>query len=187
MGFQSLNYVLDLMKSQLISPEQLQFQFLLSCWSQVVEEGIVKYTQPISIYRGVLKVATPSSALAQDLTFKRRQILAKLNSRLQAPLHDLHFSTAGWRNFSDPDYASVPSEIAQTWQAHPSRLLAGSPGNQTPSLEDSLDAPAAFRQWAEKIQWRSQSLPLCPHCQSPTPIGELQRWLVCAPCASNHK
>jgi predicted nucleic acid-binding Zn ribbon protein len=33
---------------------------------------------------------------------------------------------------------------------------------------------------------RSQQLPLCPHCQCPTPAGELERWQMCSICATKH-
>lgn len=39
-----------------------------------------------------------------------------------------------------------------------------------------------FHDWAAQIQARSQRLPKCPRCGSPSPIGELQRWSVCSLC-----
>ena len=64
---------------------------------------------------------------------------------------------------------------------------------QTTAPTTSAPAPEAaptatpvqtFHDWAAKIQMRSQRLPKCPRCHSPTPIGELQRWSVCSLCVS---
>lgn len=63
--------------------------------------------------------------------------------------------------------ASVPK--------YPSSSSASSPKLDGTPVE-------TFHDWAAKIQKRAQRLPKCPRCQSPTPIGELQRWGVCSLC-----
>lgn len=45
------------------------------------------------------------------------------------------------------------------------------------------NAQGTFQRWAAGVQARSQGWPICPHCGSPTPPGELDRWSVCALCA----
>jgi predicted nucleic acid-binding Zn ribbon protein len=66
------------------------------------------------------------------------------------------------------------------WQRHPSRI------SEDATLTGSMakDPQTAFRHWARTMRSRGQSLPVCPACQCPTPVGELKRWSVCALCAT---
>ena len=54
----------------------------------------------------------------------------------------------------------------------------------SPKITTAGNPVQTFHDWAAKIQKRSQRLPNCPRCHSPTPIGELQRWSVCSLCVS---
>lgn len=106
-------------------------------------------------------------------------------------------------------YNFEQSEARSLWSYHPSKLTPSprpSQGKQTqpqkqktqakhpkgqtrspasePDLAPSTTPVQTFHDWAAKIQMRSQRLPKCPRCDSPTPIGELQRWSVCSLCVS---
>ncbi len=186
---QSLNHVLNRLKSQILTPEQQQFQMLCNCWPEVVGNPAAQYTRPIAIHRGVLQVATASSTWSQDLTLRRMQILHKLNQRLLSPLQEIRFATGQWREKPHRDQQmlpdSPPDEIEQLWEQHPSRISIGYRINHSLKLDPpgSASAVNTFQQWAETIKERSQHLPICPQCNCPTPAGELERWSVCGLCA----
>jgi predicted nucleic acid-binding Zn ribbon protein len=178
MSFKSINDILGVLEQQARWQEQ-PLQKVLQCWAEVVGTVAATHTQPLVIQRDVLRVATSGAAWAQNLTFKRQTILLKLNEKLPTPLSDIRFSTAGWQHPS----AKPQSQLTGSPQEHPSYL--GNVNNARPDEPPAGEnAQAAFGNWAKKRQVRSHGLPLCPQCQSPTPVGELQRWEVCAICAA---
>lgn len=186
---QSLNQVLNRLQTQILTPEQRQFQMLCDCWADVVGPTACQYTRPVAIQRGVLQVATSSSTWSQELTLRRMQILKKLNQRLELPLENIRFAPGQWRKQSNPNQLitnqSTSDDIQQLWQHHPSRIPTGSDLKNSPkaTFDQSASALTTFQQWAETIKQRSQHLPQCPHCHCPTPGGELERWSVCCHCA----
>ena len=179
----SLNHILGKVENQPEWQGYEQFQRLLKCWAEVVGAKVAQQTRPYSIVKDVLYVATSSSALVQDLQFKRYLFLKKLNAQLLSPVIDIRFSTAHWqKDGSTGNWGSKPPST--TWKEHPSHVVEATPtlpSGQTANLEDPH---SAFQHWAEVMQMRSLSLPLCPQCQCPTPPGELQRWDVCGLCAA---
>ena len=184
MSLKSLHDVLGSLENHYKRSDQQQFQHLLQCWTQVVGSVVAAQTRPLSIYRGVLKVATASSVWSQNLNFERQRILEKLNAHLATPLVDIRFSAARWD--SQPEIASSSgSELQDSlWQNHPSRVPMSGRLGKLASLKELTDPKAAFQFWAKRIQQRSQHLPLCPRCHCPTPPGELQRWSLCSLCAA---
>ncbi|MBD2693595.1 DUF721 domain-containing protein [Anabaena catenula] len=176
MSLKSVNSILGILEQE-AKWQQQPFQLLLKCWGEVVGTVVAAQTRPLSIQRDVLWVATASAAWAQNLTFGRKTILLKLNQKLSTPLIDIRFSTAEWK--ISP---ITPKPQIVTPQEHPSYL-----GTRISNFEVKPavnNASAAFDDWARVRQERSLGLPLCPHCQCPTPPGELQRWGVCSPCAA---
>lgn len=186
---QSLNQLLNRLHSQVLTPEQQQFQAVCNCWADVVGQTACQYTRPVVIHRGVLQVATSSSTWSQELTLRRMQILQKLNQRLELPLQNIRFATGQWREQPNRDQSVItPSpldEIDQLWQKHPSRIPGGTEMKNCPQAASPTPASAltSFQHWAEMIKQRSQHLPECPHCHCPTPVGELERWSVCCLCS----
>jgi predicted nucleic acid-binding Zn ribbon protein len=185
---QSLHHILGRLQSQILTPEQQQFQDLCQCWSEIVGTVASRHTRPVTWHRGVLNVATSSATWSQDLTFRRVQIIHKLHQKLLFPVQDIKFSSAGWRYQLPGDQSvSLPSptdEFSQIWQEHPSRVEIPTPkpvGEVTG--RSSLSPLTAFEGWANRLKERSQSFPLCPQCHCPTPPGELSRWSVCGFCA----
>ncbi|GAX39914.1 hypothetical protein NIES4075_08760 [Tolypothrix sp. NIES-4075] len=177
MSLKSVNDILSLSEIQILLHQQ-PLERLLKCWAEVVGTTIAHHTQPLSIQRDVLRVATSSAAWAQNLTFERQRLLVKLNEKLPDPLVDIHFSTAGWKRPQDKanqQKTLLPSE-------HPSYLddEIGIKRDRAPTK----NANAAFENWKTAMQRRSHHLPICPQCQSPTPPGEIQRWGVCSICAT---
>jgi predicted nucleic acid-binding Zn ribbon protein len=183
MAFQSLHHVLQKLEHR-VPPQERQLQSLMGHWPEIVGSVVAAQTRPLSIQRGVLQVATASSAWAQNLVFERQRILDKLNTQLGISLRDIRFSPAQW---DTSVRSAVPGTMQQEqiWQNHPSRLKDGSPLQQPRLASDQQDDPVrAFKRWSAVIQKRAQQLPLCPQCQSPTPQGELERWTVCSLCVA---
>jgi len=177
MSLKSVNDILGVIEKQAKWQEQ-PLQRLLKCWVEVVGTVVAAHTQPLSIQRDVLWVATSSAAWAQNLSFGRSQLLLKLNEKLPTPLVDIRFSTAGWQHsplISKEQQTVLPCE-------HPSYL--GDEVSHRDVKPTIKDANSAFGHWAKTMQTRSHGLPLCPQCQCPTPPGELQRWGVCSFCAA---
>jgi predicted nucleic acid-binding Zn ribbon protein len=112
------------------------------------------------------------------LTFGRPALIVKLNKHLPQPLSDIRFSPAEWQRLSGSNTQSLLS-----FPEHPSYLgeQPDVPVQINPVMENSH---SAIQDWARALARRSHHLPLCPECQCPTPVGEIERWLVCAPCAA---
>jgi predicted nucleic acid-binding Zn ribbon protein len=192
MSLNSINNILSVLEAQ-AKWHQQPFLRLLKCWNEVVGTVIAAHTQPLSIQRDVLHVATSSAAWAQNLTFERRRLLLKLNERLPTPLVDIHFSTFGWQSAKNttikqqtPSKQEHPSYLGDNLTVSPDDMSTWKPGDDKISddVPTAKDVNAAFRNWAKAVQARTHNLPLCPQCQCPTPNGELQRWGVCAICAA---
>lgn len=190
---QSLYQLLSRLRSQILTPEQQQFQELCKCWSEIVGTPAGLQTRPVSWHRGVLNVATSSATWSQELTLRRIQILHRLNQKLLFPVQDLKFSTAQWKYQPNGDQRfpslATTDEFSQLWQDHPSHVDLPSTGTELTINSHPPTSPTAltaFQQWANRVQQRSQHLPLCPQCQSPTPQGELTRWAVCGFCAMQY-
>jgi len=176
MSFKSVNDILGVLEVQ---AKEQPFQRLLKCWSEVVGTAVAAHTQPLSIQRDVLRVATSSAAWAQNLTFDRQRLLLKLNEKLPIALVDIRFSTAGWQR---PKDTKSEQKIFLSSQ-HPSYLGNGMRiGGDV--ISTTKNANAVFEHWARTVQARSHGLPVCPQCHCPTPPGELQRWRVCSLCAA---
>jgi len=175
MSFKSLDRILDALQAQSGWQDQ-PFQRLLKYWPEAVGAVVSAHTRPLSIGRDVLSVATSSAVWAQELTLGRQRLLTKLNAHLPSPLVDIRFSTAQWQR--PKDYKPAPTN--QSLSEHPSYVVARP---RLPKTEFS-EPKAAFQHWAKVVQARSHGLPLCPQCHCPTPVGELQRWDVCAICLS---
>lgn len=55
---------------------------LSEAWTNIVGEPLCNLTRPGKVTRGVLLVVTKSSGASQELTFRKRQVLAALNQKL---------------------------------------------------------------------------------------------------------
>jgi predicted nucleic acid-binding Zn ribbon protein len=182
MSFRSLHQVLGFLESQASWKGRRQFQQLLACWAELVGPAVAAQTRPVGIQRRVLQVATSSSVWAQNLAFERFRILEKLNARLPLGLTDIRFSSAQWQADYGNAVSTTASDAIGMWRDHPSRLADAPMAH--PSTPETIDPHTAFRNWARRMRARSQHLPLCPACHSPTPVGELERWSVCSLCAA---
>ncbi|WP_310423133.1 DUF721 domain-containing protein [Chamaesiphon sp. VAR_48_metabat_135_sub] len=71
---------------------------IVQAWATTVSPAILDRSQPRSISRGILTIATNSSSLAHQLTFGRKALCQKLNTQLIAPISDLRFIAVGYSN-----------------------------------------------------------------------------------------
>jgi predicted nucleic acid-binding Zn ribbon protein len=70
---------------------------IVRAWGATVSPAIAERTQPRSLSRGVLTIATNSSSLAHQLTFSRQALCQQLNAQLIAPeIDDLRFVAVGY-------------------------------------------------------------------------------------------
>ncbi len=61
-------------------------------WAQVVGDQLARHSRVVRVSRGVLEVVVSSSALLQELSFRRAEILALLQKRWpQTGLRDVRF------------------------------------------------------------------------------------------------
>jgi predicted nucleic acid-binding Zn ribbon protein len=153
---------------------------VLAVWPQVVGAAVAQHSQPLKIQRGVLQVTVSSAAWAQTLTFERLRILQKLHQRVPATkseIQDLRFATAQWQRHN-----SQPTRVdSNLLSGHPSWVKSTRP----PSQPLPTTAAAAFQQWSQRLQSQLATQSCCPRCQRPCPTAELQRWSVCAICATH--
>lgn len=179
MSFQELQSILSAIEPHYHSPERQQLRRILEHWTDLIGADLAAQAQPIAIQRNILEVATSSPVWTQTLVFKRPSILKQIRDRFAIDLSDIRFSTVQWRS-----QQNQPVIEGDLWQNHPSRLpVASQAVTQLMLLNDSR---TAFERWSALIQRRSQHLPLCPNCKSPTPPGELERWTVCSLCAARN-
>ena len=181
MSFKSIDHVLGQLGDRYRAYDQQHSQRLIRAWVEAVGPVVAVQTRPLSIYNDVLRVATSSSAWAQNLVFERQRILAKLNVLLSSSLVDIKFSTAQWQE--QPRSVLSASLQAQLWQQHPSRMTEVGP--MSAQRSEALTEPLqAFQHWRNLMRSRTQNMPVCPRCQCPTPSGELKRWALCSLCVA---
>jgi predicted nucleic acid-binding Zn ribbon protein len=175
MAFQTLGTVLNTWEKGQQRQHSYQLRVILQNWSDIVGIVVAKHTKPLFLQNDILRVATSSSAWAQNLAFERQQIVAKLNQQLHLSVQDVRFTPGQWRPTSEADSAQQP-----IFQAHPSWVAP----LQVQRVASAQDLQTTFQTWATVMQARTRSLPQCPRCQCPSPPGELQRWSVCALCVA---
>ena len=165
MSFHSLERLLEDLERQPGWEQYRLYRQTLQSWSTLVGPNLARVSRPVKLVRNVLYVATSSSVVAQDLTMKRYDLLEQIDRHLQANFVDLRFSPAKWHDHQSrsPNKTSLNS--------HP---------------DSDLNPQTALDQLTKVIQQRCRDLPLCPSCQSATPIAELDRWQVCACCAARN-
>jgi predicted nucleic acid-binding Zn ribbon protein len=61
-------------------------------WKQAAGAGLAADTRPGNVKRGVLEITVRNSSVLQELTFQKKQLLAKLQSQTtDPPIRDLRF------------------------------------------------------------------------------------------------
>ncbi|MBL8828565.1 MAG: DUF721 domain-containing protein [Planctomycetaceae bacterium] len=71
--------------------EQAQANFA-EIWKSAAGEMLAKYSRVGQVKRGTLEVVVANSALVQELTFRKQELIAKLRQELpQEKINDLRF------------------------------------------------------------------------------------------------
>lgn len=184
MAFESLERVFNQLEKQVNWQKHHQFRQVLQHWSGVVGAAVSSHTRPYSIQRGTLNIATANSVWAQNLSFERLRILQKLNQILSVPLTDIRFSAGYWRGETngETNLDGKSDDNHRSWN-HPSELPI-TLDSLTQASHPPQDANGAFQQWASRRRHQMKALPLCPQCEVPSPLGELDRWGVCCFCVT---
>jgi predicted nucleic acid-binding Zn ribbon protein len=84
---------------------------IVKAWMDTVSPAIAKHTQPRSISREMLTIATHSSSLAHQLTFGRQALCRQLNHRLTTPVRDLRFIAVGYTSSATDPTATDDSLV----------------------------------------------------------------------------
>lgn len=75
--------------------KQLRIAKALELWEEVAGPEVASKTRALRFRNGVLVVAVPSPAWAQQLSLLRHKLCDRLNETCHAPLvHDIHFRVA---------------------------------------------------------------------------------------------
>ncbi|MCC5899284.1 MAG: DUF721 domain-containing protein [Phormidium sp. BM_Day4_Bin.17] len=183
MSFESLNQILRSIPGPVVAPEQGQLEQLLALWPSIVGQKAARFSRPTRLSQGILQVATANAVWAQHLTFQRRQVLKRLNAQLNEPLEDIRLSPRLWHQETqtpDPNPEYQLSDHPSVWN-DPTKTSSAPAGRETAS--PSASPQLAFEALLRKLAARTHDSSICPVCHCPTPIGELDRWSVCAVCA----
>jgi predicted nucleic acid-binding Zn ribbon protein len=90
---------------------------LVKAWVAIVSPTIAKHSQPKSISRNILTIATNSSSLAHQLTFGRQALCRDLNAQLTTPIQDLRFVAVGYSHrtitATPTDSSSIPIDSGE--------------------------------------------------------------------------
>jgi predicted nucleic acid-binding Zn ribbon protein len=90
---------------------------IVRAWIATVSPAIADRSQPRSISRDILTIATSSSSLAHQLTFGRRALCQQLNTQLIVPIQDLRFVAVGHGSHSNAptatDNQSIPIDSGE--------------------------------------------------------------------------
>lgn len=177
MSFHSLERLITAIEQQPGWEQQRLYRRTLHSWPALVGSSLARVSRPVSISRNILFVATSSSVVAQDLTMKRYDLLERLDRDLKANFVDLRFSPAKWHAFQTSRKQLGGNLLEPKLQEQDLQQPSVLP------LEQGNDPRVALDRLTKTIQQRCRDLPLCPSCQAPTPVSELDRWQVCACCA----
>ena len=176
MAFDSLDKLFKVILSQPQWQKQKRYYELKKCWYEIINHKVAQHTRPVSIKNEVLYIATSNAVWAQELSLQRRNLMRKINLRLEIPLEDLHFASMNWHNNHpiDSDMEDLETEN------HPSSITP------SPKITNPCDtAPEALEKWFEQIKNRGNDWQTCPRCATFCPEGELKRWGICRICFSN--
>ncbi len=146
-------------------------QMLQQIWTEAVGATVAQHTAPISLQRGILKVATSTGSWAQNLGFQKHLIVSKLNPHLATPLADIRFLPGEWyrRHLADQPGSSSVAYLGQA-------LFLGAQTHRPQSPQDALE------RWHQRILEQHRQMPRCPQCGQVTTPQELTRWRRCGYC-----
>ncbi|MGK7896432.1 MAG: DUF721 domain-containing protein [Xenococcus sp. (in: cyanobacteria)] len=181
----SLDKILSKLTQQPEWQEYNQYQQLATCWRNIVNRKISQNTRPIYFSRGIFGIATSSAVWAQELTLQRYSLLKKVNRQLNFEVQDIRFTPARWT-----DIMTQENQTNSVKNLNNKENIAAIRPKQVESATEIATPKTAhesLQNWLEQVKMRSQNLPLCPQCNSPTPQKELERWHFCCHCMAQQK
>ncbi|MCL6563151.1 MAG: DUF721 domain-containing protein [Firmicutes bacterium] len=141
-----------------------------ACWQEAVGPVLARHTRVVGLRERGVVVAVPASAWAQELTYWKAAILARLNHQLAnrgQPIEELVVRVMPLRRLR-----AVAGEIG---------LERGGVFRARPNRRRSLDEAfaAARSRFEEAVQfWLAEGYHRCQRCQSPT----LLAYPMCSTC-----
>jgi predicted nucleic acid-binding Zn ribbon protein len=210
MSFTHLSSLIEALRPSFRSPEQQQLDAIINAWAIALGSQIADNSRPLHYERHNLTIAVRQAIWAQQLTAQTHQILQHLRPHL--PLH-LTIKTLRFRVAPDRCRPTPQNRLPSTPTdnpAHPSRWPRSpaqsntstptvhpnphiSPPNDIPTLPINPAAPPPvpspklqhiIDRWRSNLDQHAPHLQHCPHCQCLTPPAELDRWQMCALCAT---
>lgn len=193
MYFNSLEQILNQLEQQPGWEKFCEYRQLLKCWQNTVSSNTAQHTRPLYIERQILWVATSSAARAQELSFQRYSLLKKLDRQLPFALKDIRFSSSNWHQATELNCTQQTlfkisnqqkSKINLSNSQVGKKKLENNPGKLLQVTSPSKKAKAAAERLLHTIKQNSNAFIVCPNCNSPTPIEEIERWSLCYHCVA---
>lgn len=171
-GEESLRSILDRLTAAPSWRPAKALQLVDAAWPQVVGQWLAGHTRIIAYHDGRLVVAVPSAVWAQEFTYLKPTILARLKAQ-------------------DPSIAEIVKDI-QT-RVHRPRIFSSSPAfhqersfpgaGKRASLVQERDLPVLLMKVKEQYegaarQWLQEGYHRCAQCHSPT----LASYSLCVMC-----
>jgi predicted nucleic acid-binding Zn ribbon protein len=201
MDLTDLSSLIDALRPSFRSPEQQQLDAIVTAWAIALGEHIAANSRPMHYERQKLTIAVRQAIWAQQLTAQTHQILQHLNPHLppQIRIQTLRFRVASYHCLTP---ASAPTQPSATLSiCHPSRWpippeprtdAAEAPAvhspptpSPQPRLSNSHTLQQTVNRWKTKLDRHAPYLQACPRCRCLAPPAELDRWQMCAVCATS--
>ncbi|TAF51197.1 MAG: DUF721 domain-containing protein [Oscillatoriales cyanobacterium] len=193
MDLTDLSSLINALRPSFRSPEQQQLDTIATAWAIALGDHIAANAYPLHYERHTLTIAVRQSIWAQQLTAQTHQILNHLRPQLppQIPIKTLRFRVAPHPCRVQTSTASQirpPSDLPHPsrWPLPPDPQRSQTAPKPTPARNP---APSSTLQqtvdrWKTTLDRHAPYLKPCPRCHCLTPPAELDRWQICAVCAT---
>ncbi|BDA39912.1 DciA family protein [Candidatus Atelocyanobacterium thalassae] len=155
-----------------------RYMEICNIWKAIVTHDILINTDILSISQDIVYIATSSSGWSQELSFQQYSLLKKINQHLLVTsINKLHFSSAKWSEkklFKSPPYKKEKACFFSHKNSYSSVSKI--------TIRKDETAQEAFEKWTMAVKNKLTSFSICPKCQRPASLRELQRWSKCYLC-----
>ena len=102
--FQTIDEVIDGLKKSLNIKSQSQTEIINKIWGKIVNEKLLKFTQPLKINDlNVLSIACQNAVVANELMLQKNALIKRFNSISQdynIKINDMFFSYKLWGKYN---------------------------------------------------------------------------------------
>jgi predicted nucleic acid-binding Zn ribbon protein len=106
--FQDIKKVLSQTVKDLGLKKGIESGKALTCWEEVVGEKIADHAQALKIKKDILFVTTTSSTWAQELSLMKKDLIKKINERIeQDKIHKIRFLPRGIKPKGKDDFGDL--------------------------------------------------------------------------------